>query len=188
MTKARELTEPAFDKFLLWLHPDRDQAGKRYEEIRRHLIKLLTRWGCTEGEELADETIDRVVRRAQEMADTYVGEPAPYFIAVARNVFREWLAKPRTQELSADSPQPDREPDNERECECMEQCLQQLSRENHHLVREYYREEKQAKIDHRRVLAVEMGIEINALRIRMHRIRLILYQCIENCLMSAPAM
>src|ERR1051325_10973722 len=95
MKKDWELTEEAFEKFLFWLHPNREEAGRKYEGIRRHLIVILTCRGCAEAEELADETINRVIRRAQQMADTYQGEPAPYFITVAHNLYLEYVAKRR---------------------------------------------------------------------------------------------
>jgi RNA polymerase sigma factor (sigma-70 family) len=190
MRKDWELTEQAFGKFLAWLHPDREEAGEKYEEIRRHLIIILTCRGCAEAEELADETINRVIRRSQEMADTYIGDPAPYFITVAHNVFREYLAKRRpTAELPQDLPQPPRpDADEGREYDCLEQCVQELRPANRDLVLQYYQDNKQAKIDHRKRLADEMGIGINALRIRAHRIRITLQQCVDNCLTNAPAM
>src|SRR5947209_6617862 len=38
----------SFDRLLAWLNPDREQAGQRYEEIRRRLIKIFARRGCSE--------------------------------------------------------------------------------------------------------------------------------------------
>jgi DNA-directed RNA polymerase specialized sigma24 family protein len=143
MRKDWELTEQAFGRISDWLHPDRQEAGQKYEEIRRHLIIILTCRGCTEAEELADETINRVIRRSQEMADTYIGEPAPYFITVAHNVFREYLAKRRpTAELPQDLPQPPGPDEDEgREYDCLEQCVQELRPANRDLVLQYQGEQ-----------------------------------------------
>ena len=184
MRKDWELTEEAFDRFLTWLDPDREKAGTKYEVIRRHLIIILTCKGCAEAEELADETINRVIRRAQQMADTYRGEPAPYFIAVANNLYLEYLAKQRTiVELMPDLPQsPDPDPEEGRNHDCLEQCIEGLTPSNRNIVLGYYQENKQAKINHRKKLAEEMGIAPNALRIRAHRIRAVLEQCIDECL------
>jgi hypothetical protein len=88
--KYWDLTEGAFDKFLVWLSPDRDQAALKYEQIRRGLIAIFEARGCAEAEELADVTIDRVVKRLREMADIYDGDPAPYFYAVAHCVQLEY--------------------------------------------------------------------------------------------------
>ncbi len=189
MKRNWELTGEAFDKFLSWLHPDREEAGKKYEDIRRHLIIILNCRGCDAAEELADETINRVIRRAQQMADTYRGEPAPYFITVANNLFLEYRTKLQiTSELPADFPEPDPDPDDDREYDCLDQCMEELRPANRDLVLRYYSEDKQAKIDHRKQLADEMGIGVNALRIRAHRIRLTLQECLDKCLASGPVM
>ena len=189
MKKDRKLTGPEFDKFLYWLDRDRAEAAEQYEETRRLLIKLFMRWGCTEAEEQTDEAIDRVIRRVQEMADTYVGERKPYLVAVARNVFREWLVlRRRTEPLPLDPPNPGPGPDDQPMHDCLEQCLDHLSDEDRFLVLDFYKEDKQAKIDHRKELAGKMGIGTNALRIRVHRIRVKLHKCIEDCLKSRPVM
>jgi DNA-directed RNA polymerase specialized sigma24 family protein len=187
MRKDWKLTKEAFDKFLTWLHPNRDEAGKKYENIRRHLVIILTCRGCTEAEELADEAINRVIRRAQQMADTYKGEPEYYFIAVAHNLYLEYAAKRKVwSELPLELPQQsDPDQDEGREYDCLELCIQRLSLANRDLVIRYYQEDKRARIDHRKKLADELGIAVNALRIRAHRIRATLQECIESCLASA---
>jgi len=188
MRKNWELTAEAFDKFLAWLHPNRDEAGKKYEQIRRHLVIILSCRGCETPEELADETFNRVIRRAQQMADTYEGDPAPYFITVANNLFYEHRSKVRPQaELPLDLPQPEPDPSDDRDYDCLDVCMQELKPANRDLVLRYYRENKQAKIDHRKQLAEELGIGVNALRIRAHRTRLTLQECIDDCLTKAPA-
>jgi RNA polymerase sigma factor (sigma-70 family) len=172
------ITQEAFDNFLGWLGEDREQAGRKYEEIRRKLIKIFTCRGCAVAEDLADETINRVVRKAPELKETYVGNPTHYFCGVAHNVHLEYLRKKREIELP-----PTRPTDEiEQEYECLEQCMQQLPPQNRELVLQYYQEEKQAKIENRRKLARRLGIELNALRIRAHRIRVSLQECMRQCL------
>jgi hypothetical protein len=46
----------------------------------------------------------------------------------------------------------------------------------------YYQREKQAKIDFRKELADQHGIGMNAFRVRIHRIRTEVEQCILECL------
>jgi DNA-directed RNA polymerase specialized sigma24 family protein len=75
----------------------------------------------------------------------------------------------------------------EREYACLEHCLQRLTPENRELVLQYYEDEKRAKIDHRKKLAEKLGIALNALRIRAHRIRLVLEQCVQECMRQQPA-
>jgi RNA polymerase sigma factor (sigma-70 family) len=184
MKNEWNLNQDAFDKFLAWLSPNREQAANKYEEIRRKLIKIFACRGCAEAEDLADETINRVIRRMQEMIDSYVGDPALYFYGVARNVHLEYVRKspPVLPLPPADPPQ-----QKEREWECLESCLERLSKENRRLVLEYYKAERRAKIDHRKEMADRLGIAPNALRIRMHRIRASLQECVVGCLNRASA-
>lgn len=188
MKKEWNLTEEVFDKFLLWLHPDRAEAGKKYESIRRHLILIFNCRGCADSEALADETIDRVIRRSQVMADTYIGDPAPYFITVAHNLYHNYASKrSRLSELDNDLPQqPDPDPDDEKVYQCLDSCMQHLAPASASLVLEYYKENKKAKIDNRKKLADQLGIGTNALRIRAHRIRGELQRCINECLTVSP--
>ena len=179
MKKDWELTPEMFQKFLAWLDPDPEKAGYRYEDIRRRLIKIFTCRGCLTPEDLADDTINRVIRKVHEIAETYVGDPALYFYGVAHNVHLEYCRrKPEPQP----PPVPDPPPQAEREYACLERCIQQLTHQSRELVLQYYQEERHAKIDLRKELARRMGIPINALRIRAHRIRLTLQGCVFQCL------
>ena len=180
-----KLTREALERFLHWLDPDQAEAGKKYELIRRHLIFILMRRGCLEPEDLADETINRVARRVQDgLAETYRGDPTPYLITVARNLHLEHLeARKRERESIQHLPDPEpADPDKERVDDCLNQCLGKLPQDNSDMVLRFYKEDKQSKIDDRKRLAAEMGISINALRIRAFRIRAVLEQCIADCL------
>jgi hypothetical protein len=54
------------------------------------LIKIFVCRGCANAEELADETINRVVSKVQEIITNWQGDPALYFYKVAQNIYREW--------------------------------------------------------------------------------------------------
>src|SRR5689334_18303278 len=90
MTKQWDTTPEAFDTLLGWLHNDRDEAGKKYEVIRVRLIRIFTCRGCSEPEDLADETINRVTAKISEVAQNYHGDPALYFYGVAKKVHLEY--------------------------------------------------------------------------------------------------
>src|SRR5437763_189010 len=66
--------------------------------------------------------------------------------------------------------------------ECLDGCLEKLPAETRMLIMEYYQLRKQAKIDRRKALAEELGIPVNALRIRAHRVRAQLEECVMGCL------
>jgi RNA polymerase sigma factor (sigma-70 family) len=181
MNKNSVITQAAFDKMLSWLDADRERAGKKYETIRRRLIEIFAGRGCREAEDLADETINRVARKSQDVAEGYVGEPAYYFYAVAKNILLEyWKAKPPPEMPAPPTPIP--EAQLEREQACLEQCLGHLPEQSRELILRYYSEEQRVKIDQRKALCDQLGIAPNALRIRIHRIRVTLKQCLEDCL------
>lgn len=192
MKRDWALTQDAFDGLLNWLDADREQAAMKYEAIRLRLIKIFTCRGCTEAEELADETINRVTARVGEVAKGYQGDPAQYFYGVCQNVHHEYRRKANAQiDLDsvsplATSPTEALAEDFEAEYECLESCLERLPAENRELVLKYYQQERRAKIDHRKSLAQELGIAVNALRIRAHRIRLALQKCVQDCLGQLP--
>ena len=179
-----ELTQEAFEKLLAWLNPDREQAGKKYEAIRHKLIFILTCRGCPCPEDLADETINRAARKIPEIIDNYVGDPSLYFYHVARKIHLEYGRKKADPVLS---PAPDPPQELEQRYQCLEQCMKRLTSKNRELVLEYYQEEKQAKIDRRKELANRLGIAVNALRIRAHRIRASLQECVFECVKQMAA-
>jgi hypothetical protein len=60
--REKDLTPEAFAKFLAKLAPEPEIAGVRYEELRRQLIKFFEWRGSFIADQLADETLNRVVR------------------------------------------------------------------------------------------------------------------------------
>lgn len=187
MRKPWQPTPDDFKLFLNWLDQDVENAARRYEQVRQNLITILTRRGCHRAEELADETFNRVMRRLPEMINTYVGEPAKYIIVVARNLHLEYVKEMERLESLPDHDHTNlsvSQADDTKEMEagCLERCLRQLSQEQRKLVVDYYLEDKRAKIDHRKKMADELGIGLNALRIRAHRIRAALEDCLNHCL------
>jgi len=183
MSKQWVLTQEDFDRLLAWLDADREQAGRKYEEIRRRLIKIFACRGCGEADLLADETINRVARRLPDFVADYTGDPAPYFCGVAQKVHLEYLRR----KPAPPPPPPPPDEEAERAYACLETCMGELEPEHRRLVLQYYMEDKQAKINHRKELADALGIAINALRIRAFRIRAALQRCVEDCMGRAAA-
>jgi len=173
------LSQEAFDALLDWLDSDREQAGIKYEDIRGRLIKIFTGRSCVEAEDLADETINRVISRLSTIREEFTGDRARYFFGVANKVYLEYMRRKPPQ------PPPFPPPDSnqvELEYRCLEHCIDSLSEENRHLLLKYYGAEGRLKIDQRRQLSEELGIAPNALRIRAYRIRLGLQECVEKCI------
>lgn len=184
MNKNWVLTQEAFDALLDWLDPDRQVAGQKYEDIRRRLVTIFSCRGCAEPEDLADDTINRVASKLSAIQSSYVGDPARYFYGVANKIYLEYRRRPVP---TVQTPPATYDEEIEKEFECLERCMQELTAENQKLVIEYYQDERQARIDHRKRLAEQLGIAINALRIRAFRIRASLQECVANCLQTAAA-
>jgi len=182
MTNQWDTTQEGFDGLLGWLDDNRDQAAKKYEIIRRRLMKMFTCRGCWEAEDLTDETINRVTEKIPEVVPNYQGDPILYFYGVARKVHHEWLR--RQNRVLPPLPT---DVTDERAYECLDRCMETVPEKSRHLLVRYYENEKQAKIDDRKTLADELGIGVNALRIRAHRIRLLLRECVKNCIEQVPA-
>lgn len=178
------LSQDDFDALLAWLDPDREQAGIKYEDIRRRLIKIFMGRAVVEAEDLADETINRVISRLSAIKKEFTGDRARYFFGVANKVYLEYMRRKPPQlppSSTADSVQV------ELEYRCLEHCIESLSEENRYLLRKYYGAEGHAKVAQRKQLAEELGIAPNALRIRAYRIRLSLQECVEKCIERSEA-
>ncbi|HXD31527.1 MAG TPA: hypothetical protein VN643_10445 [Pyrinomonadaceae bacterium] len=188
MARNSVIRPQAFDEILAWLNPDREVAGSIYVQLCHDLTKIFVWNKCGDPEGLTDEVLDRVAKKIHDVKDTFVGDPKLYFYGVARNMIKEMPKKVRTH-VSLDavdlpaSPLDEIEEETEimRE-ECLLSCLQELKMEKRNLILRYYAKEKQAKIDQRIEMARGMGISVETLRVRAHRIRNALEACIKSCL------
>jgi len=181
-------TKEKFDGLLAWLDSNREVAGRKYEEIRSSLIKIFAWRKCGDAEGLADETINIVAHKVAHIKDTYEGKPKIYFYGVARKLIKE-CNKSRTLTIALEEAKSydtwiddESKEDLEREDVCLRHCLEQLSLPNRKLIFEYHEKEGQAKIDLRKEMAQRLGIDLNALRVRMYRIRTTLGKCIDRCM------
>jgi DNA-directed RNA polymerase specialized sigma24 family protein len=189
------LTTEAFDSLLYSLHPDRDHAGRLYENIRRKLLEFFEARGSAVPEEHADETFDRVMRRMTE--GEKVENPASYCYGVAKFV---WIEASRARakapvELDENAVMPPRNDTDEdfalaresveRRLDCLENCLESLADETRHFIIEYYKDENGLKIEQRKLLAARLDTTLNALRLRASRLRRELAKCTDTCLEKA---
>lgn len=191
-----EITQGAFDRLLAQLDPDAHRAGEKYQTVHRSLSKFFECRGCASAAELADETLNRVARRLEDGETIYADEFSSYAYGVARNVLREHARgpEPRTRPLETLLPpshprlSPFEEEEealaresSERRLECLESCAGTLPEESRMLILSYYEAESGGLIDARRQLAERLGVSLNNLRIRVHRIRERLEKCVSAC-------
>lgn len=184
--KGWTLTPEAFAGLLAALDPDEARAAEEYEAVRRRLVRLFQWRGVEFAEDYADETINRVARKLAE--GEHIQNLSGYFGGVARLVLLE-AHKERERERAAFDRLPEpvteaaTEPDEgEARLRCFESCMQSLDAPTRTLILEYYDDTGGARINRRKRLAAELGLEMNALRNRALRVRDRLERCIGECL------
>ncbi len=185
--KPQGLTREEFEALLAQLDPDREKAGERYETIRRKLIRLFEWRGCDRPEDLADETINRVARRLAEGVKFESSDPYGYFCGVAHLVYKEVLRRSSREHRALESGEwppplyvPEEEEPSDRRLDCLRHCLAQVPKDQRDLLLHYHQGEN--NIRNRKALASELGIPLNALRIRVHRVRRKVEDCVHDCL------
>jgi DNA-directed RNA polymerase specialized sigma24 family protein len=188
------MSSTAFDQLLVALHPDRDLAGDQYRQLHHRLVRFFEWQASTTPEAYADEVMDRIVRRISS-GESIANLPA-YAHGVAKlvalemrktrereRVARAELRYVNSHELTGASD--DDEPDRQRLC--FDRCLQTIEPSNREMILAYYSGEGHTKIEGRRQLATRLGTDMNALRVRAHRIRTQLEQCVGGCVQRRSA-
>lgn len=180
-----DLSREALERLLVLLDPDPARADRRYQQLRRRLMRLFEWRGGQFPEDLADETICRVARKLDEGVEIRADDPYRYFCGVAHLVFKEVLRERRRERQLLDPAswappvQACDEPDDER-MEALQECLDRLAPDARDLILDYHEGERRERIENRRVIAGRLGVPLNALRIRVHRIRGRIERCVEK--------
>jgi RNA polymerase sigma factor (sigma-70 family) len=174
------ITQEQFDSRLTWLGNDRDLAGRKYETIRTGLVRIFVSKGFSDAEDLADETINRVMVRLPDIRANYRGEPAYYFHGVARNIIRE---SSRRKEVTAGviegRVEPDSGPNDDHDC--LGHCLDLLPASKRDLILEYYLYDGHDKVEHHKRMAGQLKISEGAVRSRAYQIRTNLEKWMREC-------
>jgi DNA-directed RNA polymerase specialized sigma24 family protein len=137
--------------------------------------------GFSDAEDLADETMNRVMKKLPEIRDTYVGEPVRYFHGVARFVMREMSRRKEVavEVIPASSLEAE---DHSDEYDCLVKCLRFLQTDKRDLILDYYIYDGRDKIAQHRRMAIDLGITEGALRGQTHQVRRNLEKCIRQCI------
>lgn len=180
-TRGRWTLGPgAFERLLAALNADRERAAIEYEQLRHRIIGLLRWWGASRPEDLADDTLDRVAHKLEEGATIGEGGLGAYMRGVARMVYYESTRKPSMQALTRDAAAAEGSDDLERTSACLDGCLDALEPSDRTMLLRYYDAGKASDV--RKGLAGELGISVTALRIRTHRLRIQVEQCVTACI------
>ena len=168
--KRRDLDREALDALLGALAPDRESAGRKYEELRRRLINLFSWEQCEAAEDLADETLNRLAGKVME--GTQIPNLDRFAFGIARLLKQEDTRRRRNQQAVLIEFQQSKRPGAElANMDAMEQCLSALAKDRRSLIERYY-------VEDRATLAGALGISLNALRNRAMRIREELFRCL----------
>ena len=174
------------EALLNWLNPDRDEAWKKYEEIRQRLIKIFTWHRLPDAETLAAEVLERVEGKVTEVIRKFSrdDDPARYFYGVAKNValeaFRNREKFPEFEEKHGRIFTPDdfkeigNLPDQD-----LDFCLEQLSERDRYIVLAYYQYDQKTKKAEHDQLAKDLGMSKSALWTKVSRIRSSLEKCLK---------
>jgi DNA-directed RNA polymerase specialized sigma24 family protein len=184
------LSGEGLDRLLALLDRDRDQAGLKYEALRRKLLRFFEWRDLSPADELTDETLDRVSRRLLEGVEVHLG-PAAYVYGVARNVAREAVKRsirrphpvPLGDEAEDAADPASVEPAAEEEevegaLHCLDRCLETLPIEMRRFVLLYHSRDRGAPTER---LQEALGIPPGAVWVRMHRLRKRLERCVRDC-------
>lgn len=170
---------------------DGDGPGvvERFRALQSKLIFYFERRHCFDPEELADETLERVMRRLCD--GTEVSDLTNYSYGVARNVFYEYLRRERAKrkytEEQRQRPEAAADEDGEAEARerrhrCQEGCMARLKERERWLLFEYYRYKGQRKVSHKQKLAEQLNISREALTLRIFHLKRRLKACVKDCL------
>jgi DNA-directed RNA polymerase specialized sigma24 family protein len=188
MPQKSDIPPESFHDLLAWLNPHRELAISIYLDLRHSLIRIFAWNQCADPQGMTDETFDRVAKKLPKLKETYEGNPKLFFYGVANNLIMEYrktvksFSPVESIEPSIDPPQEAEEEPPDFRRECLDRCLGKLTKEKRRLILSYYSQEKQAKIVHRAKMARDLDISLEALRVRMLRIRATLEECIEQCI------
>ena len=174
------MTREKFASFLEWLSPESDGAGEEYERLRFRLCTFFSQRRCSFPDELADETINRVILKSSE---ENIENKLAYCYGVARNVYRESLRKERSHlnidEVTIAAKAPAEQSFSR---ECLDKCLAELPAESRTIILDYFSEVKLAKIELHRRISEGLEMTQTALRMRVMRIKQKLKICVQECM------
>lgn len=189
MRLDKVLKQEEFDGLLGLFSENREEAGVIYEELRNSLVRYFEARDCRDADMLADETFSRVASKAHTFDPSRHTRPSSFVFGFASKILLEYSRDPQKMRITYDRwvqsalslPAQDNEPEEAAGMECLRKCLGEMSREDRELMIAYYGKEKQAKIASRKLIAEKLGIKMETLHMRVHRLRGSLKKCMKRC-------
>lgn len=186
-----KLSAEEWTALLVYLGPEPTSTPARYEQIRQRIIRLFRWRGGGSPDDLADATFDRVAKLLVE-GRAGSAEPEAFVVGVARYVLLEDVKRGRgTVPFEADrhagttAEALDGPSIIEQTRDALDECMGSLDDAARSLILGYYAGEGRARIDARGALASAANAGDGTLRVRVHRIRAKLEECVRRRLARA---
>lgn len=179
--KRWELTPTGLEKLLQKIEESPALAQGGYPELHSRLVRFFEWQACQTPEEAADEAMDRATRKIEEGAQ--VTDLGGFIRGIAKNVLKEYQ-KSRQRHVSLEQihgPKLQALPIVDQTLNrCVELCLERLPSQARSQFLEYLENKD------REALASRSGSTLNALRIRISRLRDKLQNCTSECAAFGP--
>ncbi len=185
------LTTNSFEKLLIRLDADPNQAAEKYLLLQQKLVKCLTWKGCseTDADSLADTALDRVALKLEKGEE--ILNLKAYACEVLRFVWLEYNRKHKEEAVGDDnmpegftSPEIEQFEDPDDRMRCLRKCLAEVvpNENDRSLIIGYYDLDVGDKIkDIRKSLAEKLGLTKINLKVKASRLRDRLEKCINEC-------
>jgi len=177
---ALDLSPEAFTLFLRALDPDPEVAGMRYETLRQKLMRFFERRGLNNSDDAADAVIDRTIKRMSS-GEKIENTIEAYALGVARMYALELVTRgPKGVSIDDEDFGVELVAENASNLEAekgwllqhLDACLEKLSHADRLLLIDYFHvDEGETAIEHRQKIAERLGLSMNALRIKINRLK-----------------
>ncbi|HEX8737219.1 MAG TPA: sigma-70 family RNA polymerase sigma factor [Pyrinomonadaceae bacterium] len=190
-----DLTSEALKLLLERLDTDADKANDEYLTLHLKLERYFA-WqdrGRYQADYsmLTDQTLDRAAKKIEAGVEIEKNIQA-FALGIARFVWLEYIRRnPPSEDIDSipergyeTEPLGSEQDDEDRRLACLRSCLAEIPRddEERQLILGYYRKNGEKLKERRKSLAESLGINTNALKVRMTRLREKLKNCIGRCM------
>jgi DNA-directed RNA polymerase specialized sigma24 family protein len=186
----------AGDKLLRFFDSDPVIAAEKLINCRKKLVLRFAAERCSDAEDLADETLERVLEvlnRGEKQITTTI---EAYISGFATHVLQEYWRRRTLKEVSVDDLSPAIEPrtisleelelafsQEEDLWNCLKRCLDELPQTDREILLRYYDTELGQKLKHvREQMMHSLRLTSSQLRKRTFTLRATLEACIKDCL------
>ena len=165
------------EKLFRLLEPEALFVEDGFQTCRLKLLKFFAWRYCEDPDNLADETISRLLKNIGAGQEISAEHAYSYVYAIAKNVFYEYLRAKKKSGILTDLEDFQETAPPARAADCRKICLEQLSAAKLELLEHYYLDDVDSDD-----IARELGLTLNALRLQIHHCKVGLKRCLKDCI------